>query len=146
MAMEEQTRNGVKPPSWRPNLGRVCGAFLHRQQTVPAAWDPGLRAWVFAARSLMQSPLQKDWVGRDGVKIALLRPRDRGGGPAKSQDLQTSQGVCGTEEGLSFNLKLAEASLAQVAGRKREQEANQDQEGSQGTLLAKAPDAHAPNC
>lgn len=69
----------MKPPSWAPNLGRICDAFLFYQQSMPAAWDLGLRQpWVFTTRLPAQSPVQRDEVGRDGVGLALLRPRDRG--------------------------------------------------------------------
>lgn len=57
---------------------------------------------------------------------------------------QASLEVHSTGKGLSCNLKLVEASLAQVAGGNGECKANQDQEGSQGTLGQRHPMSPAP--
>lgn len=145
--MEKHTRSDVNPPSWAPNLGRICDAFLFYQQTMPAAGDLGLRQrWVFTARSCVQSPVQRDEVGRDGVGVALLRPSDRVNGPTRPRALWTSQEVHRTGKGLSCELKLVEASLAHAASGKWECKASEDQEGPQGTLRQMHPMPNTPSC
>ena len=48
-AMMKHNRNDVKPPSWAPNLGRICDAFLFYQQSMPAAWDLDFHCQVTCA-------------------------------------------------------------------------------------------------
>lgn len=128
--MDKHTGSGVKPPFWAPNLGGLCDAFLLHQRTMPTAWDPGLgQCWVFTDRSLVQSPVQKGEVERERVGVALFR-RSWWSHQTKSS-LDKLRNVP-TGKGLNCNLKLIEASLAQVASRKQECKANQTKKGPKG--------------
>lgn len=101
------------------NVGRVCDAPLdHRNPgLVPAAWTQSSgSAWLFAARSPMKSPFQRDRTGRNGSGVASLRPRERAGGRTRPRDLPTSRESPGAGGGLGCSLKLGKASRAQVSG------------------------------